>query len=73
MDAFHTTLSFLTNSEDSIQSIQIYALHGFTGSGADFDCLRPHFEGRKLLDHFPASMDLSKPGHRTVPDLDYST
>ena len=65
-------MSFLTNSEDSIQSIQIYALHGFTGSGADFDCLRPHFEGRKASRSLPPLVWTcpSLLGHRTVPDLD---
>jgi len=65
-------LSFLTNSEDSIHSLQIYALHGFTGSGEDFDCLRPHFKGRKASKSLPPLVWTcpSLLGHRTVVDLD---
>lgn len=60
------------NPPNSTQPIQIYALHGFTGNGADFDLIRQRIEcGQAFGAEHPQFWTYpSLLGHCSVPDLD---
>ncbi|MAV39448.1 MAG: hypothetical protein CML12_02565 [Puniceicoccaceae bacterium] len=64
----------MENRTEQIPCIQITALHGFTGHGADFDLIRQSLERRqrtlalpKLTWSYPTPL-----GHRSLPDNDCS-
>lgn len=57
-----------------LQAIELYALHGFTGNGADFDLIRTQLADRQSANTLPP-INWTCPsllGHRSICDLDCS-